>query len=409
MRRSSSIKHVFQATCVTLIAFACSSANDGASSGINGSTGGGVNYNTGGSVTTGPGCGDGRLDANEDCDQSDLNGWNCASATANALPNGVLRCNVDCTYDTSGCTTSGNGTGGAGGTQGAGGSGNTGNTTATGGTASTGGTSGSTGGTTGSGTTPPNLPTATQTCPNIPSGSNQTVTFLGSQVSIWAGPTSKPGGPLLLYWHATGTNSGEAVSAFGGAATNDVVANGGVVASFTNTVGTGTNTGNGVWYTDDFNVADEVVACAIQQHQIDTRRIYSAGFSAGGLQTGTASFVRSGYVASVVVYSGGVVVSTPNQNPANVPAALCAHGPSGTDFNTSDYYILNFGQFCVDYLNNVKNRGGFTVDCPDTGNHINTTQRFAVGPAAWQFLKDHAYGQVNNTLPAGAPSYCYAF
>lgn len=68
----------------------------------------------------------------------------------------------------------------------------------------------------------------------------------------------------------------------------------------------GTNTGNGVWFTGDFDTIDDVVACAIEQLHIDTRRIYASGFSAGGLQTTWMSYARSGYLAAVVPYSGGL-------------------------------------------------------------------------------------------------------
>lgn len=197
------------------------------------------------------------------------------------------------------------------------------------------------------------------------------------------------------------------MSAFGQAAIDDITSHGGVVASFIDTYATGTNTGDNVWYTDDFQTADEVVACAIQQKNIDKRRIFSAGYSAGGLQTGTMSFLRSGYIASVVIYSGGALVQTPDQDPSNVPAALCAHGGVG-----QDVFILDFANQSTTYETSVKNRGGFAIDCNDGSTHTDIATRFAVGPEAWQFLKDHPYGvtpEPYTTLPSTFPSYCTIF
>lgn len=73
-------------------------------------------------------CGNGVIDSGEDCDKDALGGATCASATMNALPNGVLACSANCMFDTSGCSSGGNvgGAGGTGGTDaGAAGSGGT--------------------------------------------------------------------------------------------------------------------------------------------------------------------------------------------------------------------------------------------------------------------------------------------
>jgi hypothetical protein len=49
-------------------------------------------------------CGNGVVDAGEDCDQSALDGETCASATSGAQNFGVLGCAADCQdFDTSGC------------------------------------------------------------------------------------------------------------------------------------------------------------------------------------------------------------------------------------------------------------------------------------------------------------------
>jgi hypothetical protein len=49
-------------------------------------------------------CGNGVVDAGEDCDQSALGGATCASATAGVKAYGTLACGADCqAFDTSGC------------------------------------------------------------------------------------------------------------------------------------------------------------------------------------------------------------------------------------------------------------------------------------------------------------------
>jgi hypothetical protein len=116
--RSSWLVTGFQGITAILLAFGCG-GDDTASapSGLQGTGGAG---GSGAAV-----CGNAKVESGEECDQTSLNGGNCASATSNSKPIGVLRCASNCTYDISGCSASGTGaTTGAGGTSsGAGGSG----------------------------------------------------------------------------------------------------------------------------------------------------------------------------------------------------------------------------------------------------------------------------------------------
>lgn len=75
---------------------------------------GGAAAGTGGAAASGT-CNNGVLDPGEACDGSLFGGKNCATATMNAQPNGLLTCSATCTLVTTGCSVSGVGNGGAGG------------------------------------------------------------------------------------------------------------------------------------------------------------------------------------------------------------------------------------------------------------------------------------------------------
>jgi poly(3-hydroxybutyrate) depolymerase len=265
------------------------------------------------------------------------------------------------------------------------------------------GTGGSAGGTTSdSGPAPANLPTPKGTCPTIATGN---LTFLGQPVTIWAGTfTASQSGPAVIYWFATMSSPQEAIKGLGQAAINEITAQGGLVAAPGATNGKGQNTGNGVWYTGDFETTDEVIACAIQQLHIDTRRIYASGFSAGGLQTTRMSYERSGYLASVVPYSGGTSAwgTGTAQDPSNIPAAMVIHGAAG-----SDTFIMDFAQASAAYEADIKTRGGFSIDCNHGGGHMMPS---GIAPSVWQFMKDHPYKVSPEPylggIPAGFPTYC---
>jgi poly(3-hydroxybutyrate) depolymerase len=252
----------------------------------------------------------------------------------------------------------------------------------------------------GAGPTPAQIPAHKETCPPIKSGA---MTFLGQAVTVWAGtPTATSHGPVIFYWHGTGSNPQEALYGLGQAVINQITSQGGVVAAQAQTNGQGTNTGNGVWFTGDFDVADEIVACAIEQLHIDTRRIHSAGMSAGGLQTTWMAYARSSYIASVVPYSGGLTRALTLQDAGNVPAAMVVHGAMG-----SDVVVVDFATTSARYEADVKAKGGFAIDCNHGGNHMIPA---GIGTSTWRFFTDHPYKVAPEPyaagIPAGFPTYC---
>jgi poly(3-hydroxybutyrate) depolymerase len=248
----------------------------------------------------------------------------------------------------------------------------------------------------------------TGTCPAIASG---TLTFAGQQVQIWAGSgTPAQPGALVIFWYGTGGSTTDAEYIFGQTQIDAVTAAGGLVAAIGTSNKQGTDTGDAVWYTGDFDTADQVVACALQQKLIDSRRIYTVGDSAGGLQATWMAYARSGYIAAVAPLSGGLVqnggvyaapVDSP-QDPSNVPSAIVTHGAEGVDV-----FILDFSVTSAAYEADIATKGGFSVDCNTGGGHVSGPP--VVCPALWQFFQDHPFkakDDYSSGLPSSFPSYC---
>ncbi len=256
------------------------------------------------------------------------------------------------------------------------------------------------------------LPKISGTCPTIMPGSSQaTLTFAGEPVQIWAGkPTADQHGSLVLFWYETGGSANDVTLQFGTAQIQAVTAAGGVVASFAKSKGTGTNTGDAVWYTDDFLTADQVVACAIDQLHVDPRRIYTTGASAGALQATWMSYARSGYIAAAAPISGGLTglggfyEDPAPQDPSNVPAAMAIHGAPGVDV-----VVLDFAVCSAAWEADVAKRGGFSMDCNTGGGHVGGPPQIC--PGIWQFFEDHPFKvspqpYTKAPLPSVYPSYC---
>ena len=154
------------------------------------------------------------------------------------------------------------------------------------------------------GSTDPMIPQVAGECPAWQSG---TITFMGLggiDLEVGAMP-STPSAPMVFDWHGTGSTSGEyafmAADVFAG-----VMQEGGILVSFQDTTGGDGLSGTAIFGESDFALTDELLACAIRDRNVDPRRVYATGCSAGGLFSVAMGIVRSGYMAAVASNSGGV-------------------------------------------------------------------------------------------------------
>jgi predicted esterase len=254
------------------------------------------------------------------------------------------------------------------------------------------------------GPTPTKLPAATEACPTLAPGD---VTLLGKRVHLWMdmAATEAADGPLLIYWHGTGSNPVFEAPVGLGPGVDATVAAGGIVAGFYSEACMGCRTtGNNVWYHEDFARADELVACAIEQVGIDTRRIHTAGMSAGGLQASAMVYTRSNYLASATSYSGGIIPifsDTMPQDPANKLAVMIVHG------GPTDQVVIKFQDASNMFKADLVSKGHFAFICDHGMGH---TIPMGINVSTWQFFQDHPYGTdpppYASALPAGFPSYC---
>lgn len=244
----------------------------------------------------------------------------------------------------------------------------------------------------------PTLPAVVGECPAFQNGNIMVAGHMG--IALQAGEPNK-GGPVLFYWHGTGSSSAEGRSYNGNA---EVVAAGGLVAAFNGSQSSGRGgdcSGTGAHNQADFEAADQIVACGKMMHGIDPRRIYATGCSAGGLQSGCMAQMRSSYMAAVAPNSGGVVFPMAWQD-GNKPAIFTMHGGS------SDVVIVTFSETSASLDMSAKQHGSFVVNCDHGGGHCAAPQDLQ--RAGWQFMKDHPFGTTASPwasgLPAGTPDYC---
>jgi predicted esterase len=255
------------------------------------------------------------------------------------------------------------------------------------------------------GTQAPVIPPIHGACPEFRSG---TQTIMGLTTEIVAGVPGASKGPLLFTWHGTGGSGKGALSQLPQSVQQDIVSEGGLVIAPSDDgkvrEGTDVTLVLGVWYdVGDLKYADQIVACAVQNHNIDSRRIYVTGCSAGGLMTGVMALERSTYVAAAAPNSGGTVSTTYQlQDPQRVPAVFSMHG------GTADNVIINFGDTTRNLENILKPTGAFLVECNHNSGHCGAPP--SLHERAWQFMKAHPFSTkpspYESGLPAEFPSYC---
>jgi len=258
---------------------------------------------------------------------------------------------------------------------------------------------------------PTKLPVATAPCPTL-SGPG-TYTFgtakrtLSARVFIAPDARSKPppGGPLIMYWHAMTSSANEVLDGLGQAAIDEVVAQGGVVASFNSRLCTdcGLLADDVVWYVEDDIASDHLVACALEQARVDPRRIHAIGHSAGAMRTLHLGLVRSDFIASVVSYSGGDRLAGQGaiQDPANKLASIVLYG------GRRDNLGLDYRDLARQWYDSRTALGSYTMVCDHGGGHVIPAE---FGRYAYQFFKDHPYkvspGPYAAAVPSDFPEYC---
>ena|GEM_PF-1767443 len=258
--------------------------------------------------------------------------------------------------------------------------------------------------------TPSKLPTIEGQCPDMSepgtymfSGGGRSL-MVDIKIAKGAKAMPAPGGPLILYFHSLGGVSAEVTKAFGQPAIDQVIAQGGVVASFTASTCLRCGLADDVvWYDEDDAVSDQVVACSMQQAHIDPRRIHAIGFSSGALHSTHLALARSSYIASVVSYSGGLPAGPLDvQDPANKVPALLSFGREGIDNAFLDFNIAS-----RDWYRMFAPQGYYVLLCNHQRGHEIPTE---LVPHALRFFADHPY-RVNpepylKTVPTTYPSFC---
>jgi predicted esterase len=246
----------------------------------------------------------------------------------------------------------------------------------------------------------PAIPMVSADCP---AWQNDTITFMGlAGIRIEVGPMAQgPTAPMLVYWHGTGSTSDEYVS-MAPAVANGITQAGGVIVSFQGTTGGDVNSGTSIFGAGDLELVDGLVACAVRDHNVDPRKIYTMGCSAGAMFSVAMAALRSAYVAAVAPSSGGFILAPTFQN-EHAPSLMTVHGAMGGDTGG----VLDFAATSAEADMLFKSKGAFVIDCNTGVGHCDGAP---LASDVWRFFEAHAFGvdpePWTSGLPAGFSDQC---
>ncbi|MBC8072452.1 MAG: hypothetical protein IAG13_29285, partial [Deltaproteobacteria bacterium] len=234
------------------------------------------------------------------------------------------------------------------------------------------------------------IPNPTGTCPNIANGVN---TFCPAGLDtcraalVVNAPAADGEGFLALHWHGT-YESPDGVLAWDTAAQaiqeRVVAENGLMVLPYADPRAPARANTPFPWWRvcgssgtqcdriDDFRLADEIVACAVEQELVDPNRLTTSGMSAGG--TMASHLVNySTYLAGAVSWSGGVPTAWQPSMPDNDTAVMVVHGGAtdaycgaGAPGANGCYYFRPPSEV---FGANVLDAGNFTFMCDHQAGH----------------------------------------
>ncbi len=150
----------------------------------------------------------------------------------------------------------------------------------------------------------------------------------------------------------------------------------------------------------DATLFEDILACLVEQWDVDLGRVHTTGMSAGGLWSTWMILHRSEWLASAAPMSGGVQSSYYTTPTDPIPAMLIWGGP------TDLYNGFSFDVATTDFSEDLRADGHFVVECDHDSGHIPPDSPATL---TWDFFNEHPKGHDSpweSGLPIHLPSFC---
>lgn len=120
---------------------------------------------------------------------------------------------------------------------------------------------------------------------------------------------------------------------------------------------------------DDFVMYDDLRTCLSDAYEIDLRRVYTSGMSAGGLMTSALAMQRGDTFAAILPMSGGTPDAIVDYETPDYPfPALLTYG-GDTDVWGGAGFEIDFQAATLAFAESLYADGHFVVTCNHNGGH----------------------------------------
>jgi poly(3-hydroxybutyrate) depolymerase len=244
-------------------------------------------------------------------------------------------------------------------------------------------------------------------CPTFKAGPGNAITSAGlardATLFVPKAWDNAKGGPVVFLWHGIGDSPEEILTA----SKLDTLVDTG---NFLLVVPRGRSTKDvpTQWAyvsdaeSEDSYLFDDLLTCLDKQYKVDAKRVYSMGFSGGGMFTSWLASYRADKLAAVAVLSGGLIETLTYTKPAHkLPAIVFEGGAKDTAFET------DLGKLAKQLMQIFAGNGQYVIGCSHTLGHEVPPEASA---AAWALFGavtlDTATPTFGATLPKEIPAYC---
>ena len=214
---------------------------------------------------------------------------------------------------------------------------------------------------------PPAPPAYEGTCPQFVAGPNvMEADGRNRNVQVYL-PGQPEGAPVVFIWHGNG-DKGESIANFfmAQAVTQEygaivVAPNSCCMDNHTDCCDYSTTWNVGTYSKTeaDLPLFDKTLACLEEQFDIDNRKVYTTGFSAGALWSTYLLVNRSDYFAAASIFSGGTGVVVTYQTPNYKMPVLLAWGGE----NDTYMGVVSFDEMTKNFSAALREDGHFVVEC----------------------------------------------
>jgi poly(3-hydroxybutyrate) depolymerase len=243
-------------------------------------------------------------------------------------------------------------------------------------------------------------------CPSMRTSGEKTFSSAGveREIQVYLPEDVAPGTPALMVWHGLGDSG----SSMGSWMQLQLFADtyGVVVVAPESLDSSGDTWRFSPGGSDDLTMFDDLRTCLYDKLEIDLARLYTTGFSFGGLWTTYLTMHRSDAFAASVIMSGGTIpFYLPYETPEHTLPVMVMWGGTGDTYGSGPTEV-RFEDTSMALSASLQSDGHVVAHCVHSGGHTVPNE---IHDILSEWIGVHSYGDTSpytSALEGPYPSWC---